>query len=187
MVSFLLDRNVGLKPIQAAIATFRMRILNELINNKQVCLVSNPRSKSSAILRRSFTLTQSGLCVSVLLNTQATTVTIQRRKKLGYALPPNTDYQSSENLKTFKVTECPLHANQDCIMKRINQLKSFKKVFSMKSEINDFSNFPERPTDIDLAVNEPVLPEIDYLKGKISELDSLRPVLNRNAELFSKP
>ena len=34
----------------------------------------NPNSKSSAILGRSFSLTQSGLCVSVLLNTEATTV-----------------------------------------------------------------------------------------------------------------
>ena len=49
-------------------------------------------SKSSAILGRSFSLTQSGLCVSVLLNTEATTVTIQRGKKLGYALPLNTDF-----------------------------------------------------------------------------------------------
>ena len=37
--------------------------------------------KSSAILGRSFSLTQSGLCVSVLLNTEATTVTIQRGKE----------------------------------------------------------------------------------------------------------
>ena len=62
-------------------------------------------------------------------------------------------------------------------------------MFSKKSETDVFSNFPERPTDIDLAVNKPVLPEIDYLEGKISdtELDSLRPVLNWNAEPFSKP
>ena len=44
-------------------------------NDRQVCLVPNPNSKSSAILGRSFSLTQSGLCVSVLLNTEATTVT----------------------------------------------------------------------------------------------------------------
>ena len=48
-------------------------------------LLIKPRaqnSKSSAILGRSFSLTQSGLCVSVLLNSEATTVTIQRGKKL---------------------------------------------------------------------------------------------------------
>ena len=90
-----------------------MRSLNELSNNRQVCLVRNPNSMSSAVLGRSLSLTQSGLCVSVFLNTQATTVAIQRGKKLGYALPLNTDYQ-------------------DCLQKRLNELKSFKKVISMK-------------------------------------------------------
>ena len=83
MVPIFLDRKVRLKPNQAVVATFRMRNLNELSNDRQVCLVPNPNSKSSAILLRNFSLTQSGLCVSVLLNTEATTVTIQRRKKLG--------------------------------------------------------------------------------------------------------
>ena len=145
-----LDRKVRLKPNQAVVATFRMRNLNELSNDRQVCLVPNPNSKSSAILGRSFSLTQSGLCVSVLLNTEATTVTIQRGKKLGYALPLNTDFLSVENLKKFDVTKCPLHANQECIMKRVIELKSSRKLFSMKSETDDglssCSNFPERPT-----------------------------------------
>ena len=77
-----LDRKVRLKPNQAVVATFGTRSLNELSNEGQVCLVPNPNSKISAILGRSFSLTQSGLCVSVLLNTEATTVTIQREKKL---------------------------------------------------------------------------------------------------------
>ena len=38
-----------------------------------------------------------------------------RGKKLGYALPLSTEYQSVENFKKYKVTECPLHANQECI------------------------------------------------------------------------
>ena len=191
-VPIFLDRKVRLKPNQAVVATFRMRNLNELSNDRQVCLVPNPNSKSSAILGRSFSLTQSGLCVSVLLNTEATTVTIQRGKKLGYALPLNTDFLSVENLKKFDVTKCPLHANQECIMKRVNELKSSRKLFSMKSETDDglssCSNFPERPTEAELAANKPVLPEIEHLKGKISdkELDSLRAVLNRNADVFSK-
>ena len=157
-----------------------------------LCLVPNPNSKSSAILARSFSLTQSGLCVSVLLNTEATTVTIQRGKKLGYVLPLNTDFQSVENLKKLDVTKCPLHANQECIMRRVNELKSSRKLFSMKSETDDglssCSKFPERPTEAELAANKPVLPEIEHLKDKISdkELDSLRAVLNRNADVFSK-
>ena len=191
-VPIFLDRKVRLKPNQAAVATFRMRNLNEISNDRQVCLVLNPKSKSSAILGRSFSLTQSGLCVSVLLNTEATTVTIQRGKKLGYALPLNTEFQSVEILKKFDVTKCPLHANQECILKRVNELKSSRQLFSMKSETDDglssCSNFPERPTETELAANKPVLPEIEHLKGKITdkELDSLRAVLSRNADVFSK-
>ena len=115
------------------VAKFRMRSLNELSNERQVCLLPNPNSKSSAFLGRSLSLTQSGLCESVLLNTEATTVTIQRGKNFGYALPLNTDFQSVENLKKFDVTKCPLHANQECILKRVNELKSSRKLFSMKS------------------------------------------------------
>ena len=69
-----LDRKVRLKPNQAVAATFRMSNLNELSNDRQVCLVPNPNSKNSTVLERSFSLTQSGLCVSVLLNTEATAV-----------------------------------------------------------------------------------------------------------------
>ena len=95
-------------------------------------------------------------------------------------------------MKKFDVTKCPLHANQECIMKRTNELKSSRKLFSMKSETDDglssCSNFPERPTEKELAANKPILPEIEHLKGKISdkELDSLRAVLSRNADVFSK-
>ena len=112
-VLIFLDRKLRLKPHQAVIATFRLRNQNELGNIRQVCLVPNPNTKSSAIFERSFSLTQSGLFVSVLLNTEATTVTIQRGKKLGYALLLNTEYQSVENFKRFDVTNCPLHANQE--------------------------------------------------------------------------
>ena len=191
-VPIFLDRKVRLKPNQAVIATFRIRNLNELSNDRQVCLVPNPNSKSSAILGKSFSLTQSGLCVSVLLNTEATTVTIQRGKKLGYALPLNTDFQSMENLKKFDVTKCPWHANQECILKRVIEMESSRKVLSMTSETDDglssCSNFPERPTETELAANKPVLPEIEHLRGKVSdtELDSLRAVLSRNADVFSK-
>ena len=85
-----------------------------------------------------------------------------------------------------------MHANQECIMKRVNELKFSRKLFSMKSETDDglssCSNFPERPTETELAANKPVLPEIEHLKGKKSdmELDSLRAVLSRNADVFSK-
>ena len=77
--------------------------------------------------------------MSVLLNTQATLVTIQPGKKLGCALPLNTEYQSMACLKMFKVTECPTHAIIECILKRINELKSFKK--------NDFYEIEDRRWD----------------------------------------
>ena len=61
----------------------------------------------------------------------------------------------------------------------------------MKPETDDAlfssSKFPERQIDTELAANNSVLPEIEHLKCKISdkELDSLREVLKRNAEIFS--
>ena len=58
----------------------------------------------------------------------------------------------------------------------------------MKSETNDglssCFNFPERPTETELAANKPVLPEMGKISDK--ELDLLREVLSRNADAFSK-
>ena len=76
------------------------------------------------ILGRSFSVTRNGLCVSLLLNTLDTTVSIQRGKKLGYALPMRTDYEETQNLKKHSVKDCPFHASKDKILKRINDLKS---------------------------------------------------------------
>ena len=191
-VPIFLDRKVKLQPGQAVVAIFRMRNLNSLSDSKQVCLVPNPNSQSSVILGRSFSVTRNGLCVSVLLNTLDTTVSIQRGKKLGYALPMRTDYEETQNLKKYIVKDCPYHANKDKILKRINELKSIHKLFSMKSETDDglssCSNFPERPSSYELESDKPVLPEIEHLKGKIGEGDfeKLRDLLNRNADVFSK-
>ena len=171
---------------------FRMRNLNSLSDSKQVCLVPNPKSQSSVILGRSFSVTRNGLCVSVLLNTLDITVSIQRGKKLGYALPMRTDYEETQNLKKHRVKDCPYHANKDKIFKRINDLKSIHKLFSMKSDTDDglssCSNFPERPSSYELESDKPVLPVIDHLKVKKGEGDfeSLREVLNRNADVFSR-
>ena len=97
------------------VAIFRMRNLNSLSDSKQVFLVPNPNSQNSVILGRSFSVTRSGLCVSVLLNTLDTTVSIKRGKKLGYALPMRTDYEETKNLKKHSVKDCPFHANKDKI------------------------------------------------------------------------
>ena len=50
------------------------------------------------------------------------------------------------------------------------------------------SNFPKRQSSYELESDKPFLPEIEQLRGKIGEEDfeSLRAVLNRNADVFSK-
>ena len=130
------------------VAISRMRNLNLLSDSEHVCLGLNPNSQSSVILGRSLSVTQNGQCVSVLLNTLDTTVSIHRGKKLGYALPMRSAYEETQNLKRYSVKDCPYHANKDKILKRIKELKSILKLFSMKFETDDglssCSNFPER-------------------------------------------
>ena len=111
-VPIFVDRKVKIQSGPAVIAIFRMRNLNSLSGSKQVCLVPNPNSQSSVVLGRSFSVTRNGLCVSVLLNTLDTTVSIQRGKKLSYALPMKTDYVETQNLKRYNVDDCPNHADE---------------------------------------------------------------------------
>ena len=85
-----LSRRARPKANEAAIVSLRMKNYNELSDNKQVCIVPNPNSQNAAVLGRSFSITKSGLCVSVLLNTLDIPFTIQRGRKLGYALPVKT-------------------------------------------------------------------------------------------------
>ena len=128
----------------------------------------------------------------MLLNTLDTTVSIQRGTKLGYALPMRTDYEETQNLKRYNLKDCPNHANKDKILKRNNELKSFNKLFSLKAETDDglssCSKFPERPSSYELESDKPLLLEIEHLRCKIDEggFESLRAVLNRNADVFSK-
>ena len=95
-------------------------------------------------------------------------------------------------MRKHSVKDCPYHANKDKILKRINELKSIHKLISMKSETRDglssCSNFPERPSSNELESDKPVLQEIEHVKGKIGEgdLEKLRDLLNRNADVFSK-
>ena len=131
-VPIFLDRKVKLQPGQAIVATFRIRNFNSLSDSQEVCLVTNPNSQVSVNLGRSFSVTRNGLCVSVLLNTLYDTVSIQRGKKLGYALPMRTNYEETQNLKRYSVKDCSYHANKDKSFKRINELKSKRKLFSMK-------------------------------------------------------
>ena len=126
----------------------------------------------------------------MLLNTLDTTVSLRRRKKLGYALPMKTDYEDTQNLMKHSVKDCPYHANKDKILKRINESKPIHKLFSMKSETDDVlsscSNFPERPSSYELDSDKLVLPEIEHPKRKLGQGDFelLRGVLSRNADVF---
>ena len=165
-VPIFLYRKVKLQPEQAAIAFFSMKNLNSFSDSKQVCLVPNPNSQSSVILERSFSVTRIGLCASVLLNTLDTTLSIQRGKKVGYVLPMKTDYEETQNLKRYNVKDCPNHADKDKTFKRIDEIKSIIKLFSMESEtdegLSSCSNFPERPSSYKLESDKPILPVIEY-------------------------
>ena len=66
----------------------------------------------------------------MLLNTLDTTVTIQRGQKFGYALPTKTDYEETQKLRIYNVNDCPNHADNDTILKRIDEFKSIIKLFS---------------------------------------------------------
>ena len=188
-----LSRRVRLKAKEAAIVSLRMKNYTKLSDNKQVCIVPNPNSQSAAVLRRSFSITKSGLCVSVLLNTLDILITIQRGMKLGYALPVKTRYENTENVKENEVLECPNHRGKICILRRLKKLKdSSGFVKSLKSETDDglssCSNFPERPTLEEMEMDKPVLPEIEHLRGKVTDeqLDAIKDVLERNEDVFSR-
>ena len=159
-----------LKANEAAIVSLRIKIYNELSDNKQVCIVPNPNSQSAAVLGRSFSITKSSICLSVLLNTIDTPITIQRGRKLGYAFPVKIRYEMNENSKQNEVVDCPNHRDKICILTRLKKIKgSAGLVKSLKSETDDglssCSNFPERATLDEMQSDKPVLPEIEHLRG----------------------
>ena len=188
-----LSRRVRLKANEAAILGLRIKNYNELSDNKQVCIVPNPNNQSAAVLGRSFSITKSGLCVSVLLNTLDIHLKIQRGRKLGYALPVITRYEMSENVKENEVLECPNHRDKICILRRLKKIKdSSGLVKSLKSDTDDglssCSNFPERPVLEEMEMDKPVLPEIEHLRGKVTDeqLEAIKDVLERNEDVFSR-
>ena len=110
---------VSLQPRQAVVAIFWMRNLNSLSDSEQACLIPEPKSQSSVVLGRIFSVTRNGLCVSVLLYTLDTTVSIQRGRKLRYALPMRPDYKYTPNLSMRRVEDCPTYANKDLVFKKL--------------------------------------------------------------------
>ena len=166
-----LSRRVRLKANEAAIVSLRMKNTNELSDNKHACIVPNPNKQSAAILGRSFSITKGGLCVSVLSNTLDIPITIQRGRKLGYALPVKTRYEMTENVKENEVLDRPNHRDKICILRQMEKIKcSLGLVKSPKSETDNglsiCSSFPERPTLEELEMDKPVLPEIAHLGGR---------------------
>ena len=78
-------------------------------------------------------------------------------------------------------------------MRRLNKLKGASGlVKSLKSETDDglssCSNFPERPTQEEIEMDKPVLPEIEHLRGKVTDeqLEAIKDVLEPNEEVFSR-
>ena len=183
-----LSRRVTLKSNEAAIVSLWMKKYNEVSDNKQVCIVPNPNSQSAAVLGRSFSITRSGLCVSVLLNTLDIPITIQRGRKLGYALPVKTRFEKTEKLKENEVLDCRTHRDKICILRRLNKIKDTSGlVKSLKSETDDglssCSNYPERPTLEEMEMDKPVLPETEHLRAKLT---AIKDVLERIKDVFSK-
>ena len=97
-----LNRRVRLKANEAAIVSLRMKNFNGLSDNKQVCIVPNPNCQSAPILGRSFSITKSGLCVNVLLNTLDIPITIQWGREAGIRNTVKTRYEMTENVKKMK-------------------------------------------------------------------------------------
>ena len=189
-----LIRRLRLKTNQAARLKLRMKNYNELGDSKQVCIVPNPNSQSAAIVRRSFWITKNCLCVSILLNTLDIPITIHRERKLGYVLAVKIKYETVEKLNKYEVIDSPNHRDCFCILSRLKKIKlSSGLINSLKSETDDelssSSNVPERPTQEELEVDKTVLPEIEYLRRKVTDeqLEAIKDVLDRNQHVFSRP
>ena len=97
----------------------------------------------------------------------------------------------TENVKENEVIECPNYRDKICILRRSNKIKSSSGlVKSLESETDDglssCSNFPERPTLEEMEMYKPVLPEIEHLRGKVTDeqLEAIKDVLERNEEIF---
>ena len=62
---------------------------------------------------------------------------------------------------------------------------------SLKSQMDDglssCSIFQIRPTPEELEMDKPVLPEIEHLRGKVTneQLEAIKDMLDRNQEVFS--
>ena len=104
-----------------------------------------------------------------------------------------TRYEMTEKVKENEVLECPNHKDKICILRRLKKIKgSSGLVKSLKTKTDDglssCSNFPGRPTLEEMEMDKPVLPEIEHLRGKVTDeqLKAIKDVLERNEDVFSK-
>ena len=80
----------------------------------------------------------------------------------------------------------------ETIEKNKRFIRSYEVTQALKSETDDglssCSNFPERPTLEEMQSDKPVLPEIEYLRGKLTDeqIEAIKDVLERNEEVFSR-
>ena len=65
-------------------------------------------------------------------------------------------------------------------------MKSYKS--GTDERLSSCSHFPERPTLEELERDKPVLPEIEHLRGKVTDeqLQAIKDLLDRNEDVFSK-
>ena len=99
----------------------------------------------------------------------------------------------TENVKENDIPGCPNHRDKICKLRRLKKIKdSSGPVKSFRSETHDglssSSNFPVRPTLEEIEIDKSVLPEIEYLRGKVKDeqLEAIKDVLKRNEDVFSK-
>ena len=99
----------------------------------------------------------------------------------------------TENEKENEVLDCPNHRDKICILRRLKKIKETSGLVKpLKSETDDglssCSNFPEGPTLEEIETDKPVLPEIEHLRGKLTDeqLKAIKDVLERNEDVFSK-
>ena len=104
-----------------------------------------------------------------------------------------TRYEVTQNVKIYEVLDCANHKNKICISRRLKKIKtSSGLIYSLKSESNDglssCSIFPERFTQEELEMEKPVLPEIEHLRGKITDeqLEAIKNELDSNQDVFSR-
>ena len=91
------------------------------------------------------------------------------------------------------MVDYPNHRDKVCILRLLKKIKGSSGVVkSLKSETDDrlssCSKFPERLTIDEMQRDTPVIPEIEHLRGKISDeqLEGVKDVLDRNEDVFSK-